>query len=107
MQHLPLFADLRHRECLVVGGGLLAERRVGLLLDAGAAVTVCAPEISASLREWAAEGRVRLLERPFDDLDVAPYWLIVGATNERSVNAAVAAAAAAAQRSLVAPTISQ
>lgn len=98
MQHLPLFADLERRECLVVGGGGVAERRVQLLLEAGAAVTVCAPQISAVLREWAAEGRIRLFERPFDDLDVTPFWLLVAATDERDVNAAVAAAATAAKR---------
>ena len=46
MQHLPLFADLKRRAVLVVGGGVVAERRVGLLLDAHAAVTVLAPELS-------------------------------------------------------------
>ena len=35
MQHLPLFADLKHRAVLVVGGGIVAERRVTLLLEAG------------------------------------------------------------------------
>jgi siroheme synthase (precorrin-2 oxidase/ferrochelatase) len=31
MQHLPLFADLKNRDVLVVGGGVVAERRVNLL----------------------------------------------------------------------------
>ena len=54
MQHLPLFADLAQRAVLVVGGGIVAERRVTLLLEAKAAVTVLAPELSERLTELAA-----------------------------------------------------
>src|SRR5688572_1604759 len=51
MQHLPLFADLTNRAVLVVGGGVVAERRVTLLLEAKAAVTVWSPALSERLAE--------------------------------------------------------
>jgi siroheme synthase-like protein len=57
MQHLPLFADLKHRAIVVVGGGIVAERRVTLLLEADAAVTVIAPELTERLAELMADGR--------------------------------------------------
>jgi uroporphyrin-III C-methyltransferase / precorrin-2 dehydrogenase / sirohydrochlorin ferrochelatase len=98
MQHLPLFTDLAQRAVLVVGGGAVAERRVALLLEARADVTVIAPRIGEKLAELAAEGRIAHLARPFGQESLEPYWLVIAATDDRAVNAAVAAAATAAKR---------
>jgi uroporphyrin-III C-methyltransferase/precorrin-2 dehydrogenase/sirohydrochlorin ferrochelatase len=98
MHHLPLFAKIEDRPVLVVGGGAMAERRVALLRKAGAAVTVLAPELTAGLAELASQGAVRHLPRAWDAEPLEPYWLVVAATGERAVNAAVAAAATAAKR---------
>jgi uroporphyrin-III C-methyltransferase/precorrin-2 dehydrogenase/sirohydrochlorin ferrochelatase len=98
MQHLPLFAELAQRAVLVVGGGAVAERRVALLREAGAAVTVIAPELSAGLAALAAEGEIAHIARTFGDDPIEPYWLVVAATDDRTVNASVAAAATAAKR---------
>ena len=98
MQHLPLFADLSNRAVLVVGGGVVAERRVTLLLEARAAVTVVAPELTPRLTELAAEGAITHTARDYAADPVEPYWLVVAATDDQAVNASVAAAAAAAKR---------
>jgi uroporphyrin-III C-methyltransferase/precorrin-2 dehydrogenase/sirohydrochlorin ferrochelatase len=98
MQHLPLFADLKHRAVVVVGGGIVAERRVKLLLEAQADVTVIAPTLTEPLAELAAEGRFTHLARPYAGEALEPFWLVVAATDDRAVNAAVAAAALAAKR---------
>jgi uroporphyrin-III C-methyltransferase/precorrin-2 dehydrogenase/sirohydrochlorin ferrochelatase len=98
MQHLPLFAQLKDRAVLVVGGGAVAERRATLLLEANAAVTVLAPELSPRLAELAADGLVRHVPRAFAADPLEPFWLVVAATSDRAVNAAVAAAATAAKR---------
>ncbi|MFV1997885.1 MAG: NAD(P)-dependent oxidoreductase, partial [Acidiferrobacterales bacterium] len=39
MDFLPIFLNLKHRHCTVVGGGEVAARKVALLLQAGAEVT--------------------------------------------------------------------
>jgi uroporphyrin-III C-methyltransferase/precorrin-2 dehydrogenase/sirohydrochlorin ferrochelatase len=98
MQHLPLFADLKNRAVLVVGGGVVAERRVGLLLEAQAVVTVVSPALTEALAELAADGRLTHVPRPFAGDSIEPYWLVVAATDDHTVNAAVAAAATAAKR---------
>jgi uroporphyrin-III C-methyltransferase/precorrin-2 dehydrogenase/sirohydrochlorin ferrochelatase len=99
MRHLPLFSDLEHKRCLVVGGGTLAERRVTLLREAGAEVTVIAPALdSQTLGALAAEDEVEHIAAVYTSQPLDAYWLVIAATDDRAVNARVAADAAAAMR---------
>ncbi|MBC8203919.1 MAG: hypothetical protein H8E87_00245 [FCB group bacterium] len=59
-KYLPLFFDLEGEPCLVLGGGKVAYRKIILLLDAGAEVTVIAPEINSEITELADSGRIFL-----------------------------------------------
>ena len=47
----PLLMDLRGRKVLVVGGGLVAERKVESLLEAESRVTLVAPDVTPALRD--------------------------------------------------------
>jgi len=98
MQHLPVFADLQDRDCLVVGGGSVAERRTLLLIDAGAKVHLVAPELSETLAELAADGKITHHARVYDDERLEDYWLVIAATDDRAQNARIAADANAARR---------
>jgi uroporphyrin-III C-methyltransferase/precorrin-2 dehydrogenase/sirohydrochlorin ferrochelatase len=98
MQTLPIFAKLEGRPCLVVGGGTVGARRVEQLLNAGAAVSVVAPEIGPLVSDWAESGRIVVLRGRFRPELIGGNWLIVAATSDPAVNREVAAAAEAAQR---------
>ena len=89
---LPLFLDLTGRRVLVVGGGSVATRRARRAVDAGAVVTVVAPQVTDELADLAAN----VEQRPFASADVDGAWLVLACTDDPAVNAAVADAAAAA-----------
>jgi uroporphyrin-III C-methyltransferase/precorrin-2 dehydrogenase/sirohydrochlorin ferrochelatase len=89
----PLFADLRGRRVLVVGGGAVARRKLEPLLAAGAHVVVGAPWLEPSVAELFAEGRIEHLAGPFEPGWLDDAWLVVAATDDGEVNRAVAVAA--------------
>ncbi|MEJ0086929.1 MAG: siroheme synthase CysG [Pseudomonadota bacterium] len=97
MQYFPLFLDLKGKPVLLVGGGEVAARKFSLLVDAGASITVVAPRLGDELTSALARGVFTHLAREFADADTAGVWLVVAATDDRAVNAAVAAAANAAR----------
>ncbi|HEY6940171.1 siroheme synthase CysG [Dokdonella sp.] len=97
----PIFADLRHRAVLVVGGGAVAARKIDGLLRAGARVTVGAPALEPGLAALVTRGRIRHRDGPYVDawLDgerdggADRCWLVVVATDDLALNRRVARAA--------------
>ena len=89
MDYLPIFCRLDNKPVLLVGGGEVAERKARLLLDAGAHLTVVAPELDPELAELAANGSIEWLAGEFASQQLAGKWLVVAATDRREVNALV------------------
>lgn len=86
MAQYPVNLDLAGRRCLVVGGGAVADRKVQGLLEAGAVVTVVAPDVCAAL---AARTGVDIIRRPYRRGEVAGHWVVIAATDDAEVNRAV------------------
>ena len=82
----PVFLDLRHGGCVVIGGGEVALRKTESLLGAGAVVTVVAPQLCPPLRELAQQGRVRHLQKQFTGDDLNGMRLAIAATEKPEVN---------------------
>ena len=59
MAYFPMFVDMTERECLIVGGGNVAYRKVIVMLDFGAKVTVVAEDICDELRKLTIDDIVR------------------------------------------------
>ena len=86
MDFFPIFLKLENRDCLVVGAGKVAARKVTLLLRAGARVQVVAPELCDELAALLAEGDISHLAREFEDNDIDARVLVIAATNRQAVN---------------------
>ncbi|MDH0473374.1 siroheme synthase CysG [Aeromonas caviae] len=89
MDYLPIFCRLDNKPVLLVGGGEVAERKARLLLDAGAQLTVVAPDLDPELAELAANGSIEWLAGEFAPQQLTGKWLVVAATDRREVNALV------------------
>lgn len=95
MQYLPLFVKLTDKPVLIVGGGSVALRKAGTLLSAGAKLTVVAPDFAAEFQDWQQQGKAELLQGYFEPHLLDGKLLVIAATDNDTVNAAVYDAATA------------
>jgi precorrin-2 dehydrogenase/sirohydrochlorin ferrochelatase len=82
MGYIPIFLDVTGRECMVVGGGEVALRKVEALLEAGAHVTVVSPRVSPQLESLAARGLVKHVAREYERGDIRGCVLAYAATDD-------------------------
>ena len=94
-RYYPVHLNLVGKPCLVIGGGEVARRKVGGLLQSGAAVTVIGPEISPELARLAEEGRITVIPRKYRRGDLKGMFLVFGATDDPEAGAAITEEAAA------------
>ncbi|HUO80571.1 MAG TPA: siroheme synthase CysG [Steroidobacteraceae bacterium] len=95
MRYFPLFVDLKDRLVVVVGGGPVAERKLGLLTGSGARLRLVAPALTPALAAARDAGRLEHRARAFEAADLDGARFVVAASDQRDVNRSVAAAAEA------------
>lgn len=86
---LPLGVRVEGQQCCVVGGGEVGTRKVQNLLRAGARVMLVAPSATAELAELAESGRITWRRDTFRPEHGTGVFLMVAATDDPGVNAAV------------------
>jgi siroheme synthase-like protein len=89
LKHYPIFLSLKDRPVLVVGAGKVALRKTRALLEAGARVTVVAPEWDEEFERLP----VRRVARHFRASDLAGAMLVFAATDDRATNHRIGIAA--------------
>jgi precorrin-2 dehydrogenase/sirohydrochlorin ferrochelatase len=95
MAYIPIFLDVTGRECVVVGGGEVAARKVESLLEAGARVTVISPHLSPTLDSLAANGSITHIARDYQRGDIRGSVLVYAATDDPKLHRELAAEARA------------
>ncbi len=90
----PLYlTNLENLQAVVIGGGIVGERKVSGLLAAGVPTRLISPTATPRLQDWAAAGQLEWLSRAYQQGDLADATLVFAATNQRAVNAEIALAA--------------
>ncbi|ANE74640.1 siroheme synthase CysG [Dickeya solani] len=89
MNYLPIFADLRQRPVLVVGGGEVATRKIDLLQRAGADVRVAARSLCEPLHAQHQAGRLAWVAQEFSPALLDNVFLVIAATDDAALNATV------------------
>lgn len=90
MAYFPILVQLSRQPVVVFGGGAVAERKVGRLLQAGAEITVVAPQLTKQLAAWAEEKKIKHRRRRYRPGDLSGFILAFAATDDESTNAQIA-----------------
>ncbi len=88
MSYFPFFMEIKDKECLVVGGGTVALRKIEKLLPFGVKITVVSPVFCTEIGEM--EGIDRIC-RKFEKNDVEDMLFVIGATDDETVNGEISA----------------
>ncbi|MBD3586028.1 uroporphyrinogen-III C-methyltransferase [Salinimonas sp. HHU 13199] len=89
MRYFPVFLDTHSLQCLIVGAGEVAARKLELMLKSEAQVTVVAPDVCNTVAGYAEHPQVTILQRPFEEQDLASADIAFVATNDEALNATI------------------
>lgn len=87
MAYFPMFVNLKDQPCLVVGGGMVAYRKVKVLLDFEARVIVVGENICDKIYEIVKKSnQLELQKKCFEDADCDNMFMVIAATDDKELN---------------------
>jgi precorrin-2 dehydrogenase/sirohydrochlorin ferrochelatase len=89
MRYYPCLLDIKDKKCVVVGGGVIAYRKVKSLLKAGAQVYVVSPVLTAGLKRLYDKGLILWKKSFYLESFLEKARLVIAATDIKDVNAAI------------------
>ncbi|HEX5330104.1 bifunctional precorrin-2 dehydrogenase/sirohydrochlorin ferrochelatase [Sulfuricurvum sp.] len=84
MAYFPMFIDLRGQDCLVVGGGEVALRKIEQLVKFAPNLCVIAPSIHPEIDDLAQNYPITIEKRPYMKDDLKERFLVIGALDDLS-----------------------
>jgi siroheme synthase-like protein len=88
--YYPIFINLQGRRCVVVGGGKVALRKVKMLLEGGAKVTVISPRPHPEIEKLSEKRVIQLIRRDYKAGDLKEAVIVIAGTDVKEVNRKVA-----------------
>jgi len=88
--YFPVFLNVWRKKCVVVGGGQVAFRKVRMLLDCGASVTVIGSVLHPGLSELADKKSIQVIRRNYKPGDLKGASVVIAATDTQQTNRKVA-----------------
>ncbi|MBN2039731.1 MAG: bifunctional precorrin-2 dehydrogenase/sirohydrochlorin ferrochelatase [Spirochaetes bacterium] len=91
MKFYPVFANIRNKPVVVIGGGQVAYRKIQDLLEAGAFVKIISPEIHEKITRLQQDNKdsIEIVYREYKYGDIDKAYLVIAATDTPEVNRTV------------------
>ncbi|WP_175428292.1 NAD(P)-binding protein [Bacillus solimangrovi] len=78
--------QLKGKSVVIVGGGKIATRKVGSIMETGASIIVISPTITNELKSLVESNQIVWESKSFESSDVKNAFMIIAATNDVDVN---------------------
>jgi siroheme synthase-like protein len=85
MAYFPFFVDIENKDFLVVGGGIVALRKVQKLLPFKPKITVVSPKVVKELEDF----EINIIHREFAETDIENKFCVITATDNKSLNSQI------------------
>lgn len=93
MKYYPVYINLKNKNCFLVGGGKVGERKAIKLLNAGASLTVISPDLTPELESMHREDKFVYINRCYLKGDLQNAFLTIVATSNVELNAEISSQA--------------
>lgn len=104
--HYPVILKLTGKKCVIIGGGEVAARKLNTLCEAGAEVTIVAPEFCDLLQKAARKYQCQLINDCYNVRYLQQAFIVIAATNDVAVNRQITAAAPLLCNNITEPELS-
>ncbi|HEX5623595.1 MAG TPA: bifunctional precorrin-2 dehydrogenase/sirohydrochlorin ferrochelatase [Sulfuricurvum sp.] len=82
MALFPMFVNLKEKDCLVIGAGEVALRKIEQLVKFSPLITVIAPVMHPEIRLLCQKHSLSLVERRYESSDLQGRFLVIGALDD-------------------------
>ena len=104
--HYPVMLKITGKKCVIIGGGEVAARKLNTLCEAGAEVTIVAPEFCDLLQKAARKYQCQLINDCYNVRYLQQAFIVIAATNDVAVNRQITAAAPLLCNNITEPELS-
>ena len=88
--YYPIYLDIEDRAVLIIGGGEVCARKAETMLKYGGRVTILSPAFTDEIERWAAEGKMALRRKRYEESDLDGAAIVIASTDDPCVNARIA-----------------
>lgn len=85
-EYFPLFISSKNKKALIIGGGIISERRIRTLINFMFSITVLSPEITDNIKALIDKNKIIYIKDTFKEKYLKDFHIIIAATNDREVN---------------------
>lgn len=86
MSCYPILVCMEGKKVLVVGGGMVAQRKIETLLEYKASVHVVSRDVTSALRMLAEGNRIHWMGREYDEESLEGVFMVIAATDDPGLN---------------------